>query len=604
MNHRRTRRPLLVVAGLFLVLLLAGVPAQAAVNWHIETVDSTGDVGSHISLALDTSGQPHISYYDADNSALKYAAWNGGRWEVQTVDSVGDVGAYTSLALDSSGYPHISYFDSANGDLKYAVWTGSSWEIQTVDSAGDVGGYTSLALDRSDNPHISYAGTNFDLTYAAWTGSSWDIQTVDSAGLVGVYTSLALDSSDNPSISYYDTQNGDLKYAAWTGSSWDSQTVDSAGLVGGYTSLALDSSDNPRISYLDTSNSDLKYAAWTGSSWDIQTVDSAGGVGAYSSLALDSSGYPHISYRDDTNHQLKYAAWTGSSWDIQTVDSTANVGTYTSLALDGGDNPHISYYDFGNHDLKYAASLGDAIPPTTTASATTAAGSYTFGTWANQSVTVTLSASDGGGSGVDQTFSTVDTGTQQTYSNPFALSEEGSHTVSYWSTDNVGNTETPQTVTVKIDLTAPVISYTGNQSSYTVDQTVDISCAATDALSGIASSTCQDINAPAASFAPGVNTVSSTASDNAGNMQSGSVSFTVEVTPDSLDNLTKQYVNNPLTASLLSVPLQLVKVAESIHSELLKDTAVNSYVLLVNGQRGHALTNQQADTLIGLAQSL
>jgi hypothetical protein len=64
------------------------------------------------------------------------------------VDSTGDVGWSTSLALDSAGNPHISYFDAMNEDLKYARWTGSSWNIETVDSPGEVGHYTtSLALD-------------------------------------------------------------------------------------------------------------------------------------------------------------------------------------------------------------------------------------------------------------------------------------------------------------------------------------------------------------------------------------------------------------------------------------------------------------------------
>ncbi|HEC80650.1 MAG TPA: T9SS type A sorting domain-containing protein [Firmicutes bacterium] len=349
------KRPVMLI----LVLLFLLVPAQFfAQEWHIETVDSVGDVGKDTSIALDSNGYPHISYYDSTNYDLKYAKWTGSGWDIETVDSGGSAG--TSIALDSNDYPHISYNGSTI--LKYARWTGSDWDIEVVDSSSEAGGYSSIALDSNEYPHISYHYYNpyYEygyLKYAKWTGSSWEIEVVDSSGYnVGEWTSIALDSNDYPHISYYDWAKKDLKYARWTGSDWSIEKVDSEGYVGLYTSIALDSNEYPHISYYDGTNGDLKYARWTGSDWDIETVDSSGRVGWYTSIALDRNGYPHISYDYLTgyDYDLKYAKWTGSDWSIETVDSEGSVGRWTSIALDRNDYPHISYYDYTNGALKYA----------------------------------------------------------------------------------------------------------------------------------------------------------------------------------------------------------------------------------------------------------
>jgi len=82
---------------------------------------------------------------------------------------------------------------------------------------------------------------------------------------------------------------------------------------------------------------------------------------------------------------------------------------------------------------------------------------------------------------------------------------------------------------INIDKTPPVVTYTGNQGTYTPDQMVNITCTATDDLSGVESTTCADITGLAASFAPGLNTFSATATDRAGNTGTGSTSFTVQV---------------------------------------------------------------------------
>ena len=151
----------------------------SASEWISETVDSAGVVGKHTSLALEPTAPytPHISYDDDTNDALKHAYWDASasEWISETVDRTGHVGEHTSLALAPTPpyTPHISYYDNTNNDLKHAYWdaSASEWISETVDSAGDVGRHTSLALEPTApyTPHISYYDdTNYDLKHATW----------------------------------------------------------------------------------------------------------------------------------------------------------------------------------------------------------------------------------------------------------------------------------------------------------------------------------------------------------------------------------------------------------------------------------------------------
>jgi hypothetical protein len=332
-----------LIMGIMLAMLLMGMlqlafkvqRARADDSWNITTVDS-GVGGGFNSIALDSSGHPHISYYDNANSTyldLKYAYYDG-IWHTSTVDS-GTVGYSTSIALDSSGYPHISYYDYANGDLKYAYYDGI-WHTSTVDSGGDVGMYNSIALDSSGYPHISY----------------------------------------------YDNTNRDLKYAYYDGI-WHTSTVDSGGVVGLDNSIALDSSGYPHISYIDFTNRDLKYAYYDGI-WHTSTVDS-GYVGAGTSIALDSSGYPHISY--SANYGLTYAYYGAPPYDvtIQAYFYTESAPVSVSITMDGSptgyNTPHTFTGLTGTHTF--------TVP-------TTDPNSHPFKKWSTGQTTTTITVTSTG----------------------------------------------------------------------------------------------------------------------------------------------------------------------------------------------------------------
>ena len=157
--------------------------------------------------------------------------------------------------------------------------------------------------------------------------------------------------------------------------------------------------------------------------------------------------------------------------------------------------------------------------------------------------------------------------------------------------------------TVRHDSVPPVVSYTGNAGSYTVDRTVSIQCSASDPSpgSGLASDTCADVSAPAYTFSLGSHTLTASAEDVAGNVGSGSATFTVAVTFDSLKVLVARFSTNPDVTSGLNDKLTAAAKAKTPAE---RARHLNAFANQVNAQTGKALTVDQARILLELAQAL
>ena len=77
--------------------------------------------------------------------------------------------------------------------------------------------------------------------------------------------------------------------------------------------------------------------------------------------------------------------------------------------------------------------------------------------WYVNAPTVTLTATAGDKPVASTTYS-IDGGPNQTYAAPFQVATDGSHVISFFSTDTDGNTETAHQITVKVDLHDPTSS--------------------------------------------------------------------------------------------------------------------------------------------------
>ncbi len=236
-------------------------------GWARKTLGDGGHDGWDTRLIIDDSGVLHAVGIDP-------VEFNGDGVEYYRVDTNGDVtiesvgsGPLTykfavSVDVDSSGTPYVTYYDQESNDLILATNGSGSWTREIVDADGDAGQFAEIVIDGDDRMHISYAtqtGRDDAVIKYATRGageSDWAITDVDTLtalfyGFEGAreITSIKIDSSGNPWIAYTDEAN--LKLAVWDGSAFRTETVTTASergkTFGQLVSLEVDANDVAHI---------------------------------------------------------------------------------------------------------------------------------------------------------------------------------------------------------------------------------------------------------------------------------------------------------------------------------------------------------------------
>ncbi|XEC96038.1 carbohydrate binding domain-containing protein [Paenibacillus tarimensis] len=191
------------------------------------------------------------------------------------------------------------------------------------------------------------------------------------------------------------------------------------------------------------------------------------------------------------------------------------------------------------------------------------------------------------------------------YEGPFSVTEEGTHRVMYRSV-KIGETESLE---IQIDLTAPVVQITG-EASYTIDQSVTVTCSANDVVSNVYGTPCDQplFQVNAYTLASGVNTATVTVEDMAGHQTTVTHTFTVMVTFDSMKAVTNVFLQetgakaSDTVATSLNQKLDQAKAAAGKGKIDAAKSMMDDYIQQVTDQTGKFFTQEQADILIRWAR--
>lgn len=165
------------------------------------------------------------------------------------------------------------------------------------------------------------------------------------------------------------------------------------------------------------------------------------------------------------------------------------------------------------------------------------------------------------------------------------------------ATSEGGTTVVSQTIAR--DATGPVVSYSDNLGTYQLGDQIRIFCDAFDPTSGLASSNCTGISGSALDFI-GVNTFTSTAVDNAGNVGRGSVTFQVLVTYSGISRIVDQYVTKASVARSLKRDLEGAQAAAASGNLVAELRHVESFTRTVTRETGRSISAANAATLLRL----
>ncbi|MGG1516414.1 beta-galactosidase [Paenibacillus oryzisoli] len=254
----------------------------------------------------------------------------------------------------------------------------------------------------------------------------------------------------------------------------------------------------------------------------------------------------------------------------------------------------------------YLLQLRDTEPPVTTAAVQPGQPDGANG-WYVHPVTLQLLAEDTQSGILGSEYRMNGDGGWHSYSGPITINQDGSYAVSIRSTDRAGNAETPQTVAVNLDQTAPSITVTLPNGNATYEGSGELTplIEVDDNLSGVegsATTVTLDTYAyavgtaiPLYTLSPGMHTIVVSAGDKAGNMASVTIQFETVTGIPTLMAMVNRFAG--------SKEIDQPGIANSLQAKL-RNGKVKPFIQEVEAQLGKHISDAAASFLLRDARYL
>ncbi len=267
--------------------------------------------------------------------------------------------SYNNLAVDTSGNYYISYYDVAAGKGSVQKFNGSSWSY-VGGSPGITTGlatYNALTLDALGNIYYSnqasYPATGMDVR--KFSSGSWTLLIQPTASTVN-FQAMAV-SSNNTLFAYSSDGLGTVR--RYNNGAWEQ--VGNAGFAGGATFAEMVIGSDNNIYTVQFASGGIKVYkintnatssdSWTQVGSDVGTAYATDN--SYCDIALDSNNIPYVVYISSAaeGRKLNVKKFNGTSWvQIGAANFTDAITNNAAIAVSPGGAPYViaGIWDFSN----------------------------------------------------------------------------------------------------------------------------------------------------------------------------------------------------------------------------------------------------------------